>query len=207
VLWDGVSDAVGSGRPVSGNPLAEPGQVPPDLRTFMNAVFAGPVTAYQFGVTPVTTDDAVADAPDLYRLDIGEVVLVFASVAPSSVVAANPSVSVQLDSAFDFDVTRAAVTRLLFVGANVLLVRQIEGPPGAVTEVRSVVRLDAQQTGALTRMLGPIEVVDQDEPVEGIEVQVILGTDFEAFLASVASSAPLDDAEGLLTDDDVEAQG
>jgi hypothetical protein len=181
-LWDGVSTAVGEGRPSTADPLAGQGEVPADLRSFIAAVMSGSTTAYQFGYTPVDSDEENPDGLDMYALDLGEVVLVLGSVAPSSVVAANPAATVQIDSSFDFETTKAAVTRMLFVGANVLLVRQVPGPAPEATVIRSTVPLSEEENEALEVLMGPVVIEEQDDPVAGIELQVILGADFVTFL-------------------------
>lgn len=163
-----TSNATGSASPV------EPG----DLRALMSAVFDGTVAYHQFALTPVLSSEGNPEGLDLYDLDRSEVVLVMASVAPSAVVAANPSVSVQIDSGFDFVVTKRAVASLLFVGANVLLVRQVDEPPPQVTQVKTSVRLSTKEVVAFEKLFGPIEVSSAEQQVEGIDVQIRLGTAF-----------------------------
>lgn len=206
LLWDSVAVAVGVGQPVSGDPLGAGAAW--DLRTFMQATFSGPVSSYQFAYTPVVPDEPTADAPDLYRLDIAEVILVFAMVAPSSVVAANPSVTVQLDSVYDFDTTRDAVTRLIFAGANVLLVRQIEGDAPPTTIIRTAVRLNEQETTALGGLFGGLVYEEQTDRVEGIDIQVILGEEFIDLLDQLAAERGLDEGlEDGLVEDEPEVDG
>lgn len=154
------------------------GESPTDLQSLAAAVFDGAVTYHQFAMEPVLSAEANPDQLDLYDLDRSEVVLVMASVAPSAVVAANPSVAVQIDSSFDFDTTRRAVASLLFVGANVLLVRQVSDVPPTVTEVRTSVRLSPKEIRAFQTLFGEVEVAEADERVEGIDVQIRLGTAF-----------------------------
>jgi hypothetical protein len=151
---------------------------PVDLGDVIEAVFRGPVGYHHFSVTPVLSTEANPDLLDLYDLDRSEVVLVMASVAPSAVVAANPSISVQIDSAFDFAVTRRAVAGVLFVGANVLLVRQLDEAPPQATQVRTSVRLSAEEVETFETLFGDIEIGEAEQRVEGIDVQIRLGTAF-----------------------------
>lgn len=185
--WGGVAEAWAAvagafpGSPVTSVSATTPVPTPPDdLAGVVAAVFDGPVAYHQFAVTPVLTSEANPNGLDLYDVDRSEVVLVMASVAPSAVVAANPSVAVQVDSSFDFPVTKRAVGSLLFVGANVLLVRQVDDPPPAATQLRTSVRLSPQDIEAFETLFGVIEVSEAQQRVEGIDVQIRLGTAFAA---------------------------
>jgi hypothetical protein len=186
-VWRGVSRAVAGGLPVDVDPLGVTGDPPADARSFLAAVMGGPVTTYRLSATPISSGGATLDAPDLYDLNLGETVLVFASLAPSSVTAPNPSVTMQIDSVHDFDITREAVTRLLFIGANVLVVRNLDGAAPAKTQVRSTVRLGEQERSAIGRIIGEFDLVEQDQRVEGIEVQVVLGANFVDFIEAIGS--------------------
>ncbi len=180
-LGEAWAAAVLAAAPPAGESSAgasSPVAPPTDLESLMAAVFDGAVAYHQLAVEPVLSTEANPDQLDLYDLDRSEVVLVMASVAPSAVVAANPSVAVQIDSSFDFDTTRRAVASLLFVGANVLLVRQVDEVPPTVTEVRTSVRLSPKEIRAFQTLFGEVSVTEADERVEGIDVQIRLGTAF-----------------------------
>lgn len=180
-LGEAWAAAVLAAAPPAGESSAgasSPMAPPTDLESLMAAVFDGAVAYHQLAVEPVLSTEANPDQLDLYDLDRSEVVLVMASVAPSAVVAANPSVAVQIDSSFDFDTTRRAVASLLFVGANVLLVRQVDEVPPTVTEVRTSVRLSPKEIRAFQTLFGEVSVTEADERVEGIDVQIRLGTAF-----------------------------
>ncbi|MFM8945787.1 MAG: hypothetical protein ACKOJC_03610, partial [Actinomycetota bacterium] len=119
-LWDGVVTAVGSGKlgtqpaPVITDVGA---QVPADMASFMSALFAGPVRTWQIAYQRVEDDEANPDDVDVYGYDLGEIVMVLATVAPSSIVAVFPTITVQVDSPFpESETVRQAVYRLLYMG-------------------------------------------------------------------------------------------
>lgn len=176
IVWDQI--ATTWSRPAASTDVADVALDPVDLGELVAAVFTGPVGYHQFRVTPALSSEANPELLDLYDLDRSEVVLVMASVAPSAVVAANPSISVQIDSAFDFDVTRRAVAGVLFVGANVLLVRQVDDMTPQATQVRTSVRLSPKEVETFETLFGAIEVGEAEQRVEGIDVQIRLGTAF-----------------------------
>ncbi len=175
-VWREVVDRTGATALGGGRDNAT--SSPPDLAALARAVFRGEVAYHQFAVDPVLSADANPDLLDLVDLERSEVVLVMASVAPSAVVAANPSLSVQIDSGFDFEVTRRAVASVLFVGANVLLVRPLDEVPPQRTQVRTSVRLSDNERQTLEVLFGDIEVTEAEQRVEGIDVQIRLGTAF-----------------------------
>ena len=98
--------------------------MPADMGAFLSALWGGTVTVWQLSATPASaTDNPTGE--DLLNVDLAEAVMVMATIAPSAVSAVLQGASVQIDSAFtDWRVTRAAVAVLIYIGANVLLVRQ-----------------------------------------------------------------------------------
>lgn len=167
--------------------LGAPGQddeVPADIESFFAAMRGGQMRAWQFQYELLVDAARNPAGLDLYGLDGGEVIMVLASVAPSSLSVATNNVSFLVDSPFaDPAITKEAVVRLAYVGANVLLVREIDGPPAARTVVRyndDLVRADVEATEVI---LGPLEFERTDETIERINAHLILGEDFKAFLA------------------------
>ena len=111
--------------------------------------------------------------------------MVMASVVPSSVTAGSAMISFLIDSPFtDARITRQAVLRLAYIGANVIVVREVPGAPAAHTVIKyndEIVRSDLE---LFTTLFGPIEFNQTDERVEGIDAQLVLGEDFRAFIGS-----------------------
>ena len=79
---------------------------------------------------------------------------------------------------------REAVTRLAFMGANVVLLRQTDDPP----TVRSIVyyndAIARAEAESYTGLLGPLEFVESDEVIDGVNLRIVLGNDFAAALGA-----------------------
>ena len=113
--------------------------------------------------------------------------MVMASVAPSAMVAVLPTLSVQIDSPYaDIEVTKEGTFRMLYMGTNVILVRQVSLTPPPITIIKYADEMDRAMAEPLTTMFGEIVFEKATERVEGIDVQVILGDSFVSFLATGA---------------------
>jgi hypothetical protein len=158
---------------------------PTNTTEFMAALFAGRIDVWQFEATLM--NDAVRNptALDMYSLDGGEVLTVMASVAPSAMRITSTNISVMIDLPFNsMSYAKEAVTRLAFMGANVVLLRQTADPP----TVRSIVyyndaiaRAEAENYVGL---LGPLEYVESADVIEGVNLRIVLGNDFAAALGA-----------------------
>jgi len=159
--------------------------IPTDIASFFSAVISGPVQNWQLTGTFVSEPQRNPGPRDLYDLDGGEIIMVMASVVPSSVTAGSAMISFLIDSPFtDARITRQAVLRLAYIGANVIVVREVPGAPAAHTVIKyndEIVRSDLE---LFTTLFGPIEFNKTDERVEGIDAQLVLGEDFRAFIGS-----------------------
>ena len=188
--WEAVAKAVGAGKigTVPATVIQDVGaQVPADMASFMSALFAGPVRVWQIGHQLITDTERNPDGLDLYGFDFGEVIMVLASVAPSAMVPALPTISLQVDSPYDDPaVTSEAVLRLIYMGANVMLVRTISDPPLAETTIRYSDAAERGLAEPLTILLGDIAWEDATERVAGIDLQVTLGDSFVSFLEETA---------------------
>jgi hypothetical protein len=184
-LWDGVASGVGAGI---GNPPVADEVDPTTIEDFMAELVSGPVGVWQIGATPITDTELNPEGLDLYKVRRGEVVLVMASVAPSAVSATLAGPSVQIDSAFgDADVTLSAVELFAFFNTNVLLIREVEGPPPAVSQVRFArIEGDDEDFSFLEEIIGPFELELVDTRVEGVDFQVTLGESYRTFLDDIA---------------------
>ena len=158
---------------------------PTNTAEFMAALFSGRIDVWQFEATLM--NDAVRNptALDMYSLDGGEVLTVMASVAPSAMRITSTNISVMIDLPFNsMSYAKEAVTRLAFMGANVVLLRQTADAP----EERSVVyyndaiaRAEAENYVGL---LGPLEYVESTDVIEGVNLRIVLGNDFAAALGA-----------------------
>lgn len=190
VLWEAMAEAVGAGKigttPVSVIPDVG-AQTPADMATFMSALFAGPVRVWQIGYQAIPEGGNNPEGLDLYGYDYGEVVMVLASVAPSAMVAVLPTLSLQVDSSYpDSETLRQAVFRLLYMGANVLLVRNTTTAPPEVTTIYYSDETDRGMAEPLTILLDEVEWEKATERVAGVDLRVVLGESFVRFLGETA---------------------
>jgi hypothetical protein len=199
--WDAIVGSIGSGviGAVPAAVIPDVGaQTPIDMPTFMSALFSGPIKVWQFGFERIIDAEQNPLDIDVYGFNAGELVMVMASVAPSAMVAVFPTLSVQIDSPFgDIAVTQDATFRMLYMGTNVILVRQVTSTPPPVTVIKYSDEMDRAMAEPLTTMFGEIVFEKATERVEGIDVQVILGDSFVNFLATGAKPDPNVNPEDL----------
>lgn len=200
-VWDGIATATANGRPGAVPAVVVPdvgAQVPADMASFMSAFFAGPVSVWQFGAQRIDDPARNPQAIDVYGYNVGEVVMVMASVAPSAMVPVFPTLSVQIDSPYpDVSVAEAGVFRLLYMGTNVLLARATSATPPKVTIIRYVDEVDRAMAEPLTTLFGEIVFEKATERVDRIDVQVILGDSFVEFLQNGTMPDPNVDPQEL----------
>jgi hypothetical protein len=202
--WDAIAASIGAGI-IGAIPAAVVpdvgAQTPVDMPTFMSALFAGPIKLWQFASERVNDAERNPQDIDVYGFNAGELVMVMASVAPSAMVAVFPTLSVQIDSPYaDIAVTQDATFRMLYMGTNVILVRQVTSTPLPVTVIKYSDEMDRAMAEPLTTMFGEIVFEKATERVEGIDVQVILGDSFVNFLATGAKPDPNVNPEDLAAD-------
>ena len=192
--WEGISAAVGSGRPGAVPAVVIPdvgAQSPADMPAFMSALFAGPINIWQIDTERIIDAERNPKDIDVYRYNAAEVVMVMASVAPSAMVAVLPTLSVQVDSPFDDStVTQDAVFRILYMGTNVVLVRVVASVPPPVTIIRYSDEMDRAIAEPLTTMLGDIVFEKATERVDGVDIQIVLGDSFVTFMSDGAKPDP-----------------
>jgi hypothetical protein len=193
-LWAGIASAVGTGLPpeqLQLSPTSTPNEVPADIGTFMRRVFAGPVQVWQLSAQPLSGADNPA-LLDLYALDRFEVLMIMASVAPSSLSLPSGSLAIQVDSSLnDANVTRAVVERLNYIGASVVLIRELTDTPPQQTVFRysDKAMVELAKVG-LEAVLGPLKYQQLKKQVEGISAQIVIGQDFVNFLGSSPALPP-----------------
>lgn len=202
-IWDGISNAVATGK-LGATPavvIPEVGaQIPPDMMGFMSAMFAGPLNIWQIDALPINSLRKNPESLDVYEYDPGQVISVMASMAPSAMVAVFPTLNVSMASPYgDIEVTRSGTERLLYMAANVVLVREVGDPPPPITIIRYFDETDRALAANLSLMLGEIEFEKATEGIEGVDIQVILGDSFIDFLKTGPAPDPDIDPETLVT--------
>jgi hypothetical protein len=150
---------------------------------FVKALLMGEIDVWQFSSTLFTDDVRNPNKVDLYGLDGGEVLMVMASVVPSALTVTNANVAVMIDIPFaSASVAKEVVTRLAYLGANVVLVRQ---SPDLATERTTVYYNDSiakTEAEAYPTLLGPLEFTESKDVISGVNLRIVLGNDFVAFL-------------------------
>jgi len=200
--WEGISAAVGSGRPGAVPAVVIPdvgAQSPADMPAFMSALFAGPINIWQIDTERIIDAERNPKDIDVYRYNAGEVVMVMASVAPSAMVAVLPTLTVQVDSPFDDStVTQDSVFRILYMGTNVVLVRVVASVPPPVTIIKYSDEMDRAIAEPLTTMLGDVVFEKATERVDGVDIQIVLGDSFVTFMSDGAKPDPNIDPQDLV---------
>ena len=200
--WEGISAAVGSGRPGAVPAVVIPdvgAQSPADMPAFISALFAGPINIWQIDTERIIDAERNPKDIDVYRYNAGEVVMVMASVAPSAMVAVLPTLTVQVDSPFDDStVTQDSVFRILYMGTNVVLVRVVASVPPPVTIIRYSDEMDRAIAEPLTTMLGEVVFEKATERVDGVDIQIVLGDSFVTFMSDGAKPDPSIDPQDLV---------
>lgn len=202
--WDAIATAVGAGA-LGATPAAVipdvGAQTPPDVATLMSALLAGPIRVWQVGAQRIT--DAAKNPLDIdvYGYNLGEVVMVMASAAPSAMVPVYPTLSVQIDSPFpESTVIQEATFRLLYMGTNVILVRSVDVEVPATTTIYYSDEVERAMSEPLTTLFGEIAFEAASERVEGIDVQIVLGSNFIDFLQNGSRPDPNIDPDDLTVD-------
>ena len=193
-MWNGVATAVGTGlapEVAQFDPALVGTELPKDIGAFMRRVLGGPIQVWQLSAQPLVG----ADNPlgiDIYSLDRFEVLMIMASVAPSSLSIANDTLAVQVDNPFnDANITRAIVERLSYLNVTVALIRNLTISPQQKTVIKTTtVIADELKKIGLDGVVGPISYGKLKDPVQGIGAQIILGQDFVDFLASAPALPP-----------------
>jgi hypothetical protein len=184
-LWTAVARAGLVEEAATSTTAVEQVDAPTTTAEFMTSLFNGRVDVWQFAGSLM--NDAVRNPAslDMYLLDGGEVLTVMASVAPSALRITSTNISVMIDLPFNnISYAREAVTRLAFMGANVVLLRQTSEAPAEQSVVYyndAIARTEAENYVGL---LGPLKYVESADVIEGVNLRIVLGNDFATALGA-----------------------
>ncbi len=157
---------------------------------FVNALLMGEIDVWQFSSTLFTDAVRNPNQVDLYGLDGGEVLMVMASVVPSALTVTSANIAVMVDIPFaSAVVAKEVVTRLAFLGANVVLIRQ---SPDLATEHTTVYYNDSiarTEAESYPTLLGPLEFTESKDVISGVNLRIVLGNDFVAFLGQGSTTS------------------
>ena len=187
-LWKAIAKA---GSPVAEDSTATSTTIAPitatpiDTAGFLAGLFAGRIDVWQLSATLITDAQRNPANADLYAIDGGEVLMVMASVMPSALSLVSDNIAVMVDVPFsNTNYAREAVTRLAYLGANVVLVRQIPDTPAEKTTVYYSDDIARTEAEAYSTLLGTLDFQKSTQSIAGVNLQVVLGNDFVAFLGS-----------------------
>jgi hypothetical protein len=194
-LWNSIARA-GVATPTDGTAGTTSSVLPLDASvftsttTFVQALLSGEIDVWQFSSTLFTDAVRNPNRLDLYGLDGGEVLMVMASVVPSALTVTTANVAVMVDIPFaSAVVAKEVVTRLAFLGANVVLIRQ---SPDLATERTTVYYNDSiakTEAEAYPTLLGPLEFTESKDVISGVNLRIVLGNDFVAFLGQGSTTS------------------
>jgi hypothetical protein len=179
-VWNGVVKRVGAGLDIAPEVDTTPAGLA-DATNFMRRVLGGALQVWQLSASPMRDKTLNPRRTDMYALDRPEVVMVFASIAPSALSGSDLPVSVLVDSTFnDPAVSRAAVAALLEAGIGVGAMREISAQEARAT----VIAADPDSAEALAALLdgtlGTVETRSWEAKVVGLDAAITLGADFVA---------------------------
>ena len=167
---------------VEGDPSTEPLTT---VEEYVAAMLTGRIDVWQFNATRITDAQRNPNAVDMYSLDVGEVLMVMASVAPSAMRLVSNNLTVMVDMPFNSSTyAQEVVTRLAYAGANVALVRQISESPAEKTIAYVNDSIARAEVETYVGLIGSIEIVETLERIEGVNVRIVLGNEFVAFLGA-----------------------
>ncbi len=185
VLWNAVAHAGLATSSTETTVAQNDAATPTNTDEFIASLLAGRVDVWQLGATLMNDATRNPAGLDMYSLDGGEVLTVMASVAPSVLRVTSTNISVMIDLPFkSMSYAREAVTRLAFMGANVVLLRQTTDVPAQHSVVYyndAIARTEAEN---YTSLLGPLEYVESKDVIDGVNLRIVLGNDFAAALGA-----------------------
>jgi hypothetical protein len=191
-LWTAVARAGVEGD-VSSTPtttVADTATSAPTTPTeFMGRLLSGRVDVWQVSSSRLVDAQRNPAGLDLYAIDGTEALMVMASVAPGALTIATENAAVMIDMPFDDSaLTKEAVTRLSFLGAHVAVVRRGLDAPQERTVVFVSDPIARTEAESWTSLMGPLEFAGSSEIISGVDIRIVVGHDFKAFVAGGSSA-------------------
>jgi hypothetical protein len=172
----------------AGNGASSPAE-PATVADQLAAIAGGEASVHQLTVRPVLDAVENPDGLDLLAPDNTSQKLLIAELLPGAISPANSNIRFRLVNATgDPDMLAAAVGRLAFVGANVVMV----GEAAASTKETVIEYQDESRKAEATRympVVGPSTVRPTTDRIDGIDATLILGQDFATFVAAEAATS------------------
>ncbi len=195
-FWASIAAAIGTGK---GQPTVPVNTSTPlvtlpitSFETLVPQLFAGAVGARGLPADPAAAD-INPDGLDVEELDRAEAVLVFASISPASMSAPLPGLVFRLEAPAGYEAqVKETIKAIMFLGGNVLSVN-LNGASQAGTDIYVYDELDRSKAEQTNGLFGEVEFPKVTELVEGIDVTIVLGTDYlsrKDVVATSSSSTP-----------------
>lgn len=191
-VWRAVAGAAAGSATGSGRPG--------DVMELVRRTLASDPTTRLIATEPLPADEGPTDG--LLAIDRTDLAIVFGQISPAKVSPINPSYAVRLVVPYSreqleavgvtaSDVTRAAVTRFLYVGANVVSVELTDGgaEDQTVFAVASASLRDDLDARVGNLMEGAVTEL-ADTVIVGVDVVVTLGSQFLGSVANGAAEIP-----------------
>lgn len=174
-FWQAFATSIGGGRAIeAGVDLAVP---PATFDDFVKRFLAAPVQSRGLAVKSLTGEDNPTGA-DVVELDRSDSVFVFASIAPGSIGAAtnNPTYRIEAPPGYDLQV-KLTIDRLLFLQANVVSV-DTTGDLRSDTVFYVPDEANVNRVAVADEIFGTIQYGEPTVRIDGVDVTVVLGTDY-----------------------------
>ena len=234
-VWDAIADRVGAGIGALPDGVVFSRAAPPSgLDQFTDGLFSGPVAFRDLETVQIDPDRVADQMPVEYSTVIGlgweesvvtlrrgEVVLVFASIAPSRMAAPLEGPTVRMVSGYTdddaaplgfnrSDLLIGAIDVLLFTKTNVLSV--VDQPGAAVPERTTVMVSDAALIDGVWELYGDVfgelDVRVAPVAISGVDAEITLGREYLRRLAEPADEGSDDDSSpGETTPDTTDVAG
>jgi hypothetical protein len=182
-IWRGIAEAatrVGK---------SSPDGAPADAAGYLAAIGAGPRAVDALEVTPVNDVVTNPEGLDLLQVDSAAAQLLMARILPTAISPTNGGLRVRLvNRTGNASALYDATARLLFSGANVVAVDDATGQavvPGTTISYDSALGQDRIEN--LTLAVGPSAAGPSRERIDGVDVTIELGQDFETYLQRAAT--------------------
>ena len=211
-LWAALIARVGSGV---GTPIVETTTPPPatdapasstaaastgavadpaaDFPTFFAALFAGRVGIYRFTAVGLTDPGVDPSGQDTVGLNGAEIIWLTATVLPGSISPINQGIAFYVRSPLnDPGLTLRAVAKLLYAGANVVLVKEDTSIPIPDQNTLAVADPASDQTEAeqfLHQIEAPYQLVPADFRIDGVDAVLTLGKQWRQIAEAESSAA------------------
>jgi len=162
---------------------------PTTVAAQLAAIEKGDAAVHQLTVRPVLDAVDNPDGVDLLAPDNTTQKLLMAEVVPGAISPANSNIRFRLVNATGHpDLLAAAVGRLVFVGANVIMVNEAPTPTKqTVIEYQDENR--KTEASHYMPVVGPSVVRPATDQVDGIDATLVLGQDFATFIQAENAKA------------------